>query len=98
PGIGTDHARWLLDQLGGHAGVMCRRGDQIEPFPLVLRRSTRHVIREMIEGGERSVRSLSRSVCALLSPAWPQDAWTNLNRPEDLSSWRAKRSGQPGAP
>lgn len=92
PNVGPEQARWLLDQLGGHDGVMCRRGDRVEPFPLVLRRATRDAIREMMNTGERSVRSLSRSTCAVVSPTWSDDAWTNLNYPDDLSTWRAKIS------
>ena len=88
PGIGTQHAEWLLEQLGGDDGVMCRHGGQIEPFPLVLRRGTRDLVRGMVNGGERSVRALADSVCSVLAAPWSEEAWVNLNRPEDLSAWR----------
>lgn len=92
PNVGPEQARWLLDQLDDHAGVMCRAGNQVEPFPLLLRRTTRDVIRDMMNAGERSVRSLSRSVCTVASPEWSEDVWTNLNHPDDLCIWRAKLS------
>lgn len=97
PNVGAKQAHWVVAQLGDHAGVMCRRGEQVEPFPLVLRRATRDAIREMMNIGERSVRSLSRSVCTVVSPEWADDVWTNLNHPDDLSIWRAKLSDHPGA-
>lgn len=88
PNVGQDQARWMVEQLGAGRGVMCRHGEQIEPFPLVLRRSTRDQIREMMVGGERSVRALGDSVCTVLAPPWPEGTWTNLNRPQDVSAWR----------
>jgi molybdopterin-guanine dinucleotide biosynthesis protein A len=97
PHVGPEQAKWLVEQLGDHAGVMCRRGNQAEPFPLVLRRATRDTVRDTMNAGERSVRSLSRSVCVVVSPGWSDDVWTNLNRPEDLTAWRAAIPDPPGA-
>jgi molybdopterin-guanine dinucleotide biosynthesis protein A len=93
PGIGIEQAEWLFQQMQPylfHDGIMCHRGDRIEPFPSVFHKSAAIWIRALMDGGERSVQSLANSVCNVVPcPDWPPEVWANLNHPDDLAKWNA---------
>jgi len=93
PNLDRPKLQWLVEQLGEHAGVMCRRGEQIEPFPCVLRKPLVERIEQRLKEGRRSVYGLSfeADVRTLEAPpGWPADTWLNLNRPEDLATFEAE--------
>lgn len=68
-------------------GLMSKRGDEIEPFPLAIRPAALPLLHQRLNDGQRSLHSLSqRSEFRLIeAPAhWPPAVWTNLNSPDDF--------------
>lgn len=91
PNLDRPKLQWLIDQLGGHAGVMCRHGEQVEPFPCVLRKSLIPRVERRLSEGRRSVYGLGAEPDVLTPDApasWPTETWLNLNQPEDLAGFR----------
>ena len=97
PGITSKHPTWLADQLRGNPsllGAMCRRGpgphQEIEPFPIALRKQAEAVLRERLESGQRSVHRLlddARFMAVPAPPEWEPAVWVNLNTPADVQGW-----------
>jgi molybdopterin-guanine dinucleotide biosynthesis protein A len=95
PGIDLAQLRWLVDQLASDSlGVITRRatasGEQIEPFPLVVRTVAATTIRRRLEENARSVHALqseSGFVVAVIPPDWPESTWINLNEPGDYEAF-----------
>ena len=95
PFVGAGQFRWLIEQVGerkGLSGVMTRRGETIEPFPLALRAGSRDVVAARYASGQRSTQRLAELAEFAAVPApqdWPDATWTNLNSPEDLARFEA---------
>jgi molybdopterin-guanine dinucleotide biosynthesis protein A len=64
----------------------------IEPFPSVFRQSLSQRIGERLKAGHRSMHGLVEERVERVAPPgdWPDDVWTNLNRPEDLARFLQK--------
>ena len=97
PEIGTEQLQWLIQNVSRHGDalgmLMERPGNppQIEPFPSIFHRDAAGVIGSQLETGRFSVHSLAQSPYFFLAPVpvdWPEEVWTNLNRPEDLLKWQ----------
>ena len=94
PGVVAEQFMWLVERLSERddlLGVMTRRGETIEPFPLAVRASARDRIRERYVEGLRSTYRLTEdpSFAALPAPSeWPASCWVNLNTQEDLDALR----------
>jgi len=103
PGIGPEHLRDLLGRLRNcpqARGLMyCRRvegEDQIEPFPLALRREAMPIISLRLSRGQFALRGLvqeSSLETVLALQEW-QATWTNLNEPADVSRLTEDRKRQ----
>ena len=94
PGFAARHLRWLVDRSPALA-TMLRRGDRVEPFPSGFETGAASIIRHQIRAGELSVQALSRQAAVEVVPApsdWDDDAWTNLNRPEELDAFLKRLS------
>ena len=99
PGVHGEHLRWLvgrLEQTPDAIGLMLTRGPDIEPFPLACRASAADAVRARIESDQLSVRRLvdDARFRAVPAPAWPDDVWTNLNRPDNLDAFLRRRSSR----
>jgi molybdopterin-guanine dinucleotide biosynthesis protein A len=97
PGIGGEQLEWLVERLEDAAGVMMRRGNEIEPLPVTLRvaRARRACHEEMQITG--SIRALAKQqgFLAVEAPAnWGQEVWTNLNEPGDLIAFEQQLKRQ----
>jgi molybdopterin-guanine dinucleotide biosynthesis protein A len=103
PRIEREQMLWLGERLIeqpraqglmlAHAGAAT---NAIEPFPCALRKTATDILRQRLEGSDRSVYSLARSDDFSLSmiPAdWPAVTWTNLNLPDDLDRFLAEDNG-----
>jgi molybdopterin-guanine dinucleotide biosynthesis protein A len=94
PGLLPTHILWLLDRLAERpslAALMLRHGHRIEPFPAVFRPSAADPIRSRLDTGRLSVHALldHPTFATIDAPAdWPDETWTNLNRPEDVEAFR----------
>lgn len=93
PGVAALHLNWLAERLPeapAIAGVLCRRGDVLEPLPCAFRvQSAIPPVRAALDAGRRSIRSLldAPGFRAIDVPAeWDNDVWTNLNDP---AAWDA---------
>jgi molybdopterin-guanine dinucleotide biosynthesis protein A len=99
PGVHGEHLRWLverLDRTPDAVGLMLSRGSDVEPFPHVCRAGAADAVRARIESDQLSVRRLvdEARVRADAAPSWPEDVWTNLNRPDDLDAFLRRRSSR----
>jgi molybdopterin-guanine dinucleotide biosynthesis protein A len=66
-------------------------GSLVEPFPLVVHRRAASVIRPRIVSGALSVVKLldEPGFAVREAPsAWGESVWINLNRPQDMHSFR----------
>jgi molybdenum cofactor guanylyltransferase len=90
PLVGKEQLLWLDAELSRRPEaqlIMLTRGLQLEPFPLAIRDSARHVASRHYAQGARGVRSLAALDGAVVLAApedWLPEVWTNLNTPEDL--------------
>jgi molybdopterin-guanine dinucleotide biosynthesis protein A len=94
PGLHARHLRWLFDRSRAVI-TMLERGDRVEPFPSVFQIGAGSIIREQMSAGELSVQALSHQAAVEVLPApsdWDDDAWTNLNRPEELDAFLKRLS------
>jgi molybdopterin-guanine dinucleotide biosynthesis protein A len=96
PMIAHDHLAWLADQLAARPdalGVFLTR-DEIEPFPSAYRTTASAAIASQLEANRRAVRALTKlpGFVTLPVPAnWPDETWTNLNKPEDLARFNDRQ-------
>jgi molybdenum cofactor guanylyltransferase len=97
PEIGAAQLEWLFGQLAAQPaalGVMCLGpAGRVEPFPIALRRKALHLIGAQLAEGNGSVHALAQTGDVTVVPCaaqWPQNVWTNLNRPEDLERWNGR--------
>jgi molybdenum cofactor guanylyltransferase len=89
PGVTQDHVLELFRQSADAPIAMFRRGELIEPFPLVIRPSGFAAVRSYAQSGGRSLRGLSQLDGATLIDApssWPASVWSNLNTPADVAA------------
>jgi molybdopterin-guanine dinucleotide biosynthesis protein A len=98
PLVSRGQLDWLaarLEEQPRRLGIMLRAGcGRIEPFPLVLRSAARDLHARRLEDGPRSVQSLAQLDEFDLQPApddWPNEIWTNLNHPHDVSEFLAMK-------
>jgi len=89
PGIGQEQLEWLVARLHSKKalGVMCRRGDGIEPFPMACWTDAISLVRPRLEPGRLSVHRLAEDpgFAVLDAPgSWHDSVWTNLNHREEL--------------
>jgi|SRR5687768_9787268 len=91
PGVGTEQFAWLIDLLSERdelLGLMARRGETVEPFPLALRAAAIEVVRERFDAGQRSTYRHGELPRFAVEPApaqWGERVWVNLNTPDDLA-------------
>ena len=80
----------VVEGLIGSIGVMMRRSDAIEPFPMALRAGALNVLKDRLARGERSLQSLASQsgFTCIDAPADPS-VWTNLNNPDDYQRFTA---------
>jgi molybdopterin-guanine dinucleotide biosynthesis protein A len=100
PLVRGEHLRWFVErfeQTDDAIGLMLMRGSDIEPFPLVCRTSAAPIIRQRIDAARLSVRGLvdDPRFVAIAVPPWPEDVWTNLNRPEDFDAFIRRATARP---
>lgn len=97
PRLEARQLAWLATELSGRAEarlVMTTRTEQLEPFPLAIRRNAGKILSDHFARGARSIHSLAGLEGAVVLAApddWPSGVWTNLNTPEDF----ARFVGQP---
>jgi molybdopterin-guanine dinucleotide biosynthesis protein A len=90
PFVRHEHLRWLAAAIRGRAdtaGLVTRRGGEVEPLPAALTTVAIPHVRRWLETGRRSLRGLFEdpAFVTLDAPAdWPDVTWTNLNSPGDL--------------
>jgi molybdopterin-guanine dinucleotide biosynthesis protein A len=94
PSLESRHLEWIAARFADQpaaAGIMLKRstgsGEQIEPFPCALRRSSAPMLRERLAAGQLAVHELAHSPGIETMPApreWGDDLWRNINTPEDL--------------
>lgn len=101
PAVGTAQFAWLAERLAQRtqsAGLMIARRaepeDRIEPFPSAFRAAMSiEPVRRRLDGDDRSIHGLASlpEISVVRAPDdWPDDVWTNLNRPEDVRSFAKK--------
>ena len=94
PNIGRLHVQPLIDEARGAnvVGVCYRRRERIEPFPLLIDRSTKTMLKLRLDAGARSVHALAtedRFSVLEAKREWDEDVFENLNTPEDVARWEA---------
>ena len=81
---------WLAATLQGRPGVagLLTTRPQVEPFPSAFARdAAAAVVHGALAAGRRALHGLldELTIESVAAPAdWPDETWTNLNRPEDL--------------
>jgi molybdenum cofactor guanylyltransferase len=91
--ITKSQLQWVGERLGDRRGLMIVRGNQIEPFPSAWRSSAAPVIASQLAENRRAVHGLAKlDGFATIAPPgdWPDEAWTNLNIPEDLRGFERR--------
>jgi molybdopterin-guanine dinucleotide biosynthesis protein A len=97
PGVNQEHLNWLESRLreqGDCLGVMCARGEIIEPFPSVFRKAANDAVAQRLASGRHSVYSLSQMPGFAVVPApaeWDAQVWTNLNTRADVQTFLRQR-------
>lgn len=101
PAIEREHLDWLAGKLAGSTechGVMIQRmidgKSVLEPFPLACRVEAAEFISQSLAEGKRAVRTLLGCGRFIIEPApktWAEDAWTNLNTPQDWERFLRSR-------
>jgi molybdopterin-guanine dinucleotide biosynthesis protein A len=93
PMIRRAHLDWLRDSLARDAtllGLMCRHGEQVEPFQSIYRAAASEVIGDRLHSDQRSTAALSKlpHFASISAPAdWDESVWTNLNTPHDFDGF-----------
>lgn len=92
PNMTQPQLLWIVDQLSPstHAVMLRNHRDQIEPFPMAIRKGAIASIVAQLQSNRRSVHSLAAQPSMATRPApadWPADTWLNLNFPEDLTAY-----------
>jgi molybdopterin-guanine dinucleotide biosynthesis protein A len=82
PLAGREQLLWLIEKIQEKPGVMIQHQGQVEPFPSIFNKE--RAGRPLYD----SMRALARidGFAVIDAPkSWPDDIWTNLNEPADLS-------------
>jgi molybdopterin-guanine dinucleotide biosynthesis protein A len=94
PRLEATPLEWLADQLRNNpelAGVMMRRGGEIEPLPAAFRRELAvPLIRDCLAKGALALHRLADlpQIAVRSAPSdLPDSFWTNLNEPHDLKAY-----------
>lgn len=91
PGIQRVQFDWLIANLASDKiGLLLKRGDQVEPFPCILRSDAITPIAAQLKSGIASVMKLERFDqfdCFAAPRSWDESVWINLNYPSDLHEW-----------
>jgi molybdopterin-guanine dinucleotide biosynthesis protein A len=91
PGIEHEQLVWVARELETRPEIrvaMPRREGMVEPFPSGFRKSALAAIADQLGHQRRAMQGLLKvdGFVAVDAPAsWPNEAWINLNTPEDLS-------------
>ena len=91
PGVTREMFARLLEALEESLGVMMRRADAIEPFPMALRAGALELLVGRLARGERSLQSVA-TLPEFKCVNGPDDAgvWTNLNNPSDYEAFQRR--------
>jgi molybdopterin-guanine dinucleotide biosynthesis protein A len=93
PLIEREQLLWLVERIRPEAWGMMIKVQEVEPLPCILRRSCAAIVREHLDGGNRSMNSLTaiEGFSVLRAPgSWNDDVWTNLNEPADLAAFEKR--------
>ena len=91
PFVRDEHLSWLATQIRERhiAGLMTRRGGEIEPLPSAFTPAAVPHLRRRLERGRRSLHGLLDDAAFVVldaPPDWPERTWANLNSPDDLAA------------
>ena len=94
PGVGREQLDWLADRRAADPAArlwMARRGDAVEPLPMLIHRAMRSAVGRRLAESRRSLHGLvdEPHARAADTPHWPAAVWRNLNRPADLADYLA---------
>jgi molybdopterin-guanine dinucleotide biosynthesis protein A len=105
PGLSAAHLAWLLERgvEGQSERLLLRRAvhgcAEIEPFPSFFRATGIEAIRGLLAEGKRALRDLAElpGTSVVEAPMWwGEEAWSNLNTPDDAArfgaQWRDTRT------
>jgi len=90
PLIRREHLDWMVQQFESDLqapALFLKRGNAMEPFPCVFRKSADILLRQRLSCDDHSMHALAKlpRMSVVQAPAtWTPNTWTNLNRPQDL--------------